>query len=77
MALTVKVLVNEDNTVIIRNKGNTVWNNKPLHSSIIDLVGSDGLLGMPKFFRAHLIQNPDYPQGKEIVLDEELESEDW
>ena len=77
MALTVKVQLNEDNTVTIRNKGNTVWNNKLLHSSIIDLIGAEGLLGEPKYFRAHLIQNPDYPQGKEIVLDEEVEAESW
>lgn len=79
MPLTVKamLIVPKNGTdpykVMIRNKGNTIWNEKELTSGLSMLLGTRDTA----FFRAHLEQNPEYPQGKEIVLDEELEDEDW
>jgi hypothetical protein len=81
MSLTVKAIMQTPKTgfapfvytLFIRNKGNTVWNEVPLTQELLQLMGTNDT----KFFKAHLVQNPDCPQGKEIVLDEELEAEDW
>lgn len=77
MALTVKATVDIPNCrILVRNKTNTVWNEIPLYSTnteVFDKIKD----GESAFFRAHLEQDADYPQGKKIVLDEELEAEKW
>ena len=78
MALTVKVQLSivsnaPDRTALIYNKTKTIFQERIATPELIERMNGE----LKKFFRAHIVQNPDMIGGKEIVLDEELEAESW
>lgn len=78
MPLTVKVQLSLPHEAMpqmamIYNKGKTIFQERYITPELLDKMNGE----LKKFFRAHLIQNPDVVGGKEIVLDEELEVENW
>lgn len=78
MPITVKVQLSiasnaPDRMALIYNKTKTIFYETIATPELLEQMEGQ----LKKFFRAHLEQDPEVVGGKRIVLDEELESENW